>query len=328
MIYCYTSLTDNQHNRPACVHFVQRLLREPPLPAYRYCHKPAGEGVVSTHRTLGVGELIAVAGRRRQVSGVSSMIIALANNKGGTGKTTTAVNLGAALAEKEKRVLLVDIDPQGNLSVNLGVDIDKLERTIYDVLLNPESMILNKVILHDLSGMDLAPANIDLSGATVELMIVQGRESILKRALFPILNYYDFTLVDCPPNLGLLTLNALTAADLVIIPTQTEYLAMRSIKELKNIIDKVRERTNPKLDMKLLCTMFDRRTIHGRDVIEELREVFRHQVFDTVITRTIKFADASVAAEPILTYAKNSEAAEQYRSLAKEVISYVKETKS
>ena len=255
------------------------------------------------------------------------MIIALANNKGGTGKTTTAVNLGAALAEKEKRVLLVDIDPQGNLSVNLGVDIDKLERTIYDVLLNPES-IITKVILHDLSGMDLAPANIDLSGATVELMIVQGRESILKRALFPILNYYDFTLVDCPPNLGLLTLNALTAADLVIIPTQTEYLAMRSIKELKNIIDKVRERTNPKLDMKLLCTMFDRRTIHGRDVIEELREIFRHQVFDTVITRTIKFADASVAAEPILTYAKSSSAAEQYRSLAEEVIIYVKERKS
>ena len=255
------------------------------------------------------------------------MIIALANNKGGTGKTTTAVNLGAALAEKEKRVLLVDIDPQGNLSVNLGVDIDKLERTIYDVLLNPES-IITKVILHDLSGMDLAPANIDLSGATVELMIVQGRESILKRALFPILNYYDFTLVDCPPNPGLLTLNALTAADLVIIPTQTEYLAMRSIKELKNIIDKVRERTNPKLDMKLLCTMFDRRTIHGRDVIEELREIFRHQVFDTVITRTIKFADASVAAEPILTYAKSSSAAEQYRSLAEEVIIYVKERKS
>ena len=127
---------------------------------------------------------------------------------------------------------------------------------------------------------------------------------------------YDFILIDCPPNLGLLTLNALTAADLVIVPVQTEYLAMRSIKELMNIIDKVKERTNPELDMKLLCTMFDRRTIHGRDVIEELREIFGHQVFDTVITRTIKFADASVAAETILTYAKNSEAAEQYRNLA------------
>lgn len=259
------------------------------------------------------------------------MVITIANNKGGTGKTTTAVNLGAALAENDFSILLIDLDPQGNLSVNLGVDIDLLSRTIYDALLFPEAYPLKNVIITNLPntfGMDLAPANIHLSGATVELMNEISRESILKRALFPILNYYDFTLIDCPPNLGLLTLNALTAADLVIIPTQTEYLAMRSIKELINIIDKVRERTNPKLDMKLLCTMFDRRTVHGRDVIEELREVFGEEVFSTVITRTIKFADASVAAEPILSYAKNSEAAEQYRNLAKEVLSYVEKTQS
>ena len=257
------------------------------------------------------------------------MIISIANNKGGTGKTTTAVNLGAALAENEQRILEVDLDPQGNLSVNLGVDIDNLEHTIYDVLLNPESYPLDRVIISDLSNdMNLIPANIDLSGATVELMDEMSRETILKRALSPVLKLYDFCLIDCPPNLGLLTLNALTAADLVIVPVQTEYLAMRSIKELRNIIDKVKERTNPELEMRLLCTMFDRRTIHGRDVIEELREIFRHQVFNTVITRTIKFADASVAAEPILTYAKNSEAAEQYRNLAKEVIAYVQERKS
>ena len=256
------------------------------------------------------------------------MVISIANNKGGTGKTTTAVNLGAALAENDFSILEVDLDPQGNLSVNLGVDIDNLEHTIYDVLLNPESIQIKSVILHDLSGMDLAPANIDLSGATVELMKEISRESILKRALSAVKNDYDFILVDCPPNLGLLTLNALTAADLVIVPVQTEYLAMRSIKELMSIIDKVKERTNPELSMKLLCTMFDRRTIHGRDVIEELREVFGHKVFDTVITRTIKFADASVAAEPILTYAKSSSAAEQYRNLAEEVISYVQERKS
>lgn len=257
------------------------------------------------------------------------MVISIANNKGGTGKTTTAVNLGAALAENDFSILEVDLDPQGNLSINLGVEMDELSQTIYDVLLNPESIPLSQVIITDLSfDMDLAPANIDLSGATVELMIVQGRESILKRALLNLKKDYDFILIDCPPNLGLLTLNALTAADLVIVPVQTEYLAMRSIKELMSIIDKVKERTNPELDMKLLCTMFDRRTIHGRDVIEELRGVFRHQVFDTVITRTIKFADASVAAETILTYAKNSEAAEQYRNLAKEVLSYVQERKS
>ena len=257
------------------------------------------------------------------------MIIAIANNKGGTGKTTTAVNLGAAIAEKDFSILEVDLDPQGNLSINLGVKIDELSQTIYDVLLNPESYPLSQVIITDLSfDMDLAPANIDLSGATVELMIVQGRETILSKALSPVKNSYDFILIDCPPNLGLLTLNALTAADLVIVPVQTEYLAMRSIKELTEIIDKVKERTNPKLDMRLLCTMFDKRTVHGRDVIEELREVFGDKVYNTVITRTIKFADASVAAEPILTYAKKSEAAEQYRNLAKEVISYVQERKS
>ena len=266
------------------------------------------------------------------------MIISIANNKGGTGKTTTAVNLGAALAENDFSILEVDLDPQGNLSINLGVEMDELSQTIYDVLLNPESYPLHQVIRTVRQNLDLAPANIDLSGATVELMDEISRESILKRVLLNLKKdvvicgerpaCYDFILIDCPPNLGLLTLNALTAADLVIVPVQTEYLAMRSIKELMSIIDKVRERTNPELDMKLLCTMFDRRTIHGRDVIEELREVFRHQVFDTVITRTIKFADASVAAETILTYAKNSEAAEQYRNLAKEVIAYVKERKS
>jgi len=257
------------------------------------------------------------------------MIIAIANNKGCTGKTTTAVNLGAALAEKKQKVLEVDLDPQGNLSVNLGVDIDNLEHTIYDVLLNPNSSQIDQVIITGLKNdCDLIPANIDLSGATVELMNEISRETILKRSLLEVKREYDFTLIDCPPNLGLLTLNALTAADLVIVPVQTEYLAMRSIKELINIIDKVRERTNPELSMRLLCTMFDRRTIHGRDVISELREFFGDQVFDTVITRTIKFADASVAAEPILSYAPKSEAAEQYRNLAKEVLSYVKETKS
>jgi len=180
------------------------------------------------------------------------MIISIANNKGGTGKTTTAVNLGAALAFNDfdcfvprNGVLEVDLDPQGNLSINLGVEMDELSQTIYDVLLNPESIPLSQVIITDLSfDMDLAPANIDLSGATVELMIVQGRETILSKALSPVKNSYDFILIDCPPNLGLLTLNALTAADLVIVPVQTEYLAMRSIKELTEIIDKVKERTN------------------------------------------------------------------------------------
>ncbi len=257
-------------------------------------------------------------------------IIALANQKGGTGKTTTAVNLGAALAETGKRVLLVDLDPQGNLSINLGIDIDNLERTIYDVLLNADEIPITQIILPSLAfGMDVAPANLDLSGAEVELM-TRGRSryamtprksrfEILKEALFAVVNEYDFILIDCPPSLSLLTLNALSCADLVIVPVQSEYLAMRSIKQIFTIIAKVKKRINPNLKTKLLGTMYDRRTVHARDVISELRSIFGAQVYTTVIKRTIKFADSSVAAEPILSYASNSEAAKDFRQLAKEV---------
>jgi len=265
-------------------------------------------------------------------------IIALANQKGGTGKTTTAVNLGAALAEEVKakpgeracpslpllgkRVLLVDLDPQGNLSINLGIDIDNLELTIYDVLLNLSNVPITQIILPSLAfGMDVAPANLDLSGAEVELMTKKSRENILKEALFAVVDEYDFILIDCPPSLSLLTLNALSCADLVIVPVQSEYLAMRSIKQIFTIIAKVKKHTNPNLKTMLLGTMYDRRTVHAKDVIEELRKIFGAQVYQTVIKRTIKFADASVAAEPILSYASNSEAASQYRQLAKEVLS-------
>lgn len=275
-------------------------------------------------------------------------IIALANQKGGTGKTTTAVNLGAALAETGKRVLLVDLDPQGNLSINLGIDIDNLELTIYDVLLNPsekdekmsaspssfgKAMVnrpvgspvffpITQIILPSLAfDMDVAPANLDLSGAEVELMTKKSRENILKEALFAVVNEYDFILIDCPPSLSLLSLNALSCADLVIVPVQSEYLAMRSIKQLFTIIAKVKKHTNPNLKTMLLGTMYDRRTVHAKDVIEELRKIFGAQVYQTVIKRTIKFADASVAAEPILSYASNSEAAKDFRQLAKEVLS-------
>lgn len=249
-------------------------------------------------------------------------IIALANQKGGTGKTTTAVNLGAALAETGKRVLLVDLDPQGNLSINLGIDIDNLELTIYDVLLNPSDVPITQIILRQLAfGMDVAPANLDLSGAEVELMTKKSRFEILKEALSAVVNEYDFILIDCPPSLSLLTLNALSCADLVIVPVQSEYLAMRSIKQLFTITAKVKKRINPNLKTMLLGTMYDRRTVHARDVISELRSIFGAQVYTTVIKRTIKFADSSVAAEPILSYASNSEAASQYRQLAKEVLS-------
>ncbi|MEM0503578.1 chromosome partitioning protein [Candidatus Fervidibacteria bacterium JGI MDM2 JNZ-1-D12] len=254
-----------------------------------------------------------------------SKVIAVANQKGGVGKTTTTLNLGAALSELGKNVLLVDADPQGNLGVSLGIKVDDLEKTLYDVLLNPEVTPIDSVIIKTPFGFDLVPSNIDLSGAEIELMDEVGREYILKEALKPVMGIYDYIIIDCPPSLGLLVINALTAADLVIIPVQTEFLAMRGIKHLQKTILKVQRRTNPKLKVRLLSTMFDARTIHARDVLEEIREIFKGQVYKTVIKRTIKFADSSVAGMPILFYESKSEGAKAYRALAEEVIKDEKE---
>lgn len=254
-----------------------------------------------------------------------STVIAVANQKGGVGKTTTTLNLGAALSELGKKVLLVDADPQGNLGVSLGIKVEDLEKTLYDVLINPEVTPINSVIIKTPFGFDIVPSNIDLSGAEVELMDEVGREYILKEALKPVRGIYDYIIIDCPPSLGLLVINALTAADLVIIPVQTEFLAMRGIKHLQKTIFKVQRRTNPKLKVRLLSTMFDARTTHSKDVLEEIREIFGGQVYETVIKRTIKFADASVAGMPILFYESKSEGAKAYRALAEEVIKDEKE---
>lgn len=248
-----------------------------------------------------------------------STIIACANQKGGTGKTTTTLNLGAALAEEGKRVLLVDADPQGNLSVNLGFSIEDLSTTLYEVLLD-ETPVTDALQKELPLGLDLVPANLDLSAAEIELMNEVSRERILKEALSPVADEYDHILLDCPPNLGLLTLNALTAANLVIVPVQTEFLAMRGIKQLQSILTKVKRRTNRSLEVRFLGTLYDRRTIHARDVVDELRAVFGEQVYQTVIRRTIRFADASVAGQPVLSYATRSVAANDYRALAKEVL--------
>jgi len=246
-------------------------------------------------------------------------IYALAQQKGGVGKTTTAINLGATLRERGRRVLLLDIDPQGALSAGLGLDPLSLDRTIYDVLRSAR-LDLATVIQQTDSGCDLAPANIDLAAAEIELVSEPGREQILKGKLEGVTGKYDYILIDCPPSLSLLTLNALTAAHAVIIPVQTQYFALRGMDLLFSTVEKVRARLNPKLTiMGILPTMYDARTTHGREVLEELRETYRTQLFETVIPLTIKLADSAMAGKSIISFHQQSPAAAAYRALAEEV---------
>ena len=248
-------------------------------------------------------------------------VVALCNQKGGVGKTTSTINLGAALTEFGRRVLLVDFDPQGALSVGLGVQPHQLDRTIYDVLME-SSVSLDDVLLKtNIPGMDLVPSNIDLSAAEVQLVNEVAREQTLARALTPALPDYDLVLIDCQPSLGLLTVNALTAADEVVIPLECEFFSLRGVALLIDTIEKVRERLNPRLHIAgILATMYDSRTVHGREVFARVVEAFGDTVFDTVITRTVRFPETTVAGEPITTWAPSSSGAQQYRALAKEVL--------
>ena len=248
-------------------------------------------------------------------------VVALCNQKGGVGKTTSTINLGAALTEFGRRVLLVDFDPQGALSVGLGVQPHQLDRTIYDVLME-SSVTLDDVLLKtNVPGLDLVPSNIDLSAAEVQLVNEVAREQTLARALAPALPDYDLVLIDCQPSLGLLTVNALTAADEVVIPLECEFFSLRGVALLIDTIEKVRERLNPRLHIAgILATMYDSRTVHGREVFARTVEAFGDTVFDTVITRTVRFPETTVAGEPITTWAPSSSGAQQYRALAKEVL--------
>jgi chromosome partitioning protein len=250
---------------------------------------------------------------------MASKIIALAQQKGGVGKTTTVINLGSALAQRGKKVLLVDLDPQGALSAGLGLNPLSLERTIYTVLRN-SSAKLSEIITQTNSGCDLVPSNIDLAAAEVELVSEPGREHFLREALAPVLDRYHYILIDCQPSLGLLTLNALSASSGVIIPVQTQYFALRGMDLLFQTIEKVQARLNPRLKIVgILPTMYDARTLHAREVMEELKRVYPRLVLNTVIPHTVKFADSSMAGESVLSLSPNSQAAEAYRELATEV---------
>ena len=250
-----------------------------------------------------------------------AQVIAMCNQKGGVGKTTSTINLGAALVEQGRKVLLVDLDPQGALSVGLGVPAQNLDRTIYNALMERRTTLADVRVPTDIPGLDLVPSNIDLSAAEVQLVNEVAREQTLQRVLAPALANYDVVLIDCQPSLGLLTVNALTAADGVIVPLECEYFALRGVALLKTTIDKVRERLNPKLEIDgVLGTMFDGRTLHSREVMDRLVQAWGDKVFHTVIRRTVKFSDSTVAGEPITSYASDSAGAEAYRQLAKEVL--------
>ncbi|MGH3986656.1 MAG: ParA family protein, partial [Pseudonocardiaceae bacterium] len=248
-------------------------------------------------------------------------VVAICNQKGGVGKTTSTINLGAALTEYNRRVLLVDFDPQGALSVGLGVASHQLDRTIYNVIMGQGVPVEEVVQTTSVPGMDLLPSNIDLSAAEVQLVTEVGREQTLGRTLRPLLPLYDFILVDCQPSLGLLTINALACADGVVIPLECEFFSLRGVALLIDTIDKVRERLNPRLAITgILATMYDPRTLHAREVMARVVEAFGDTVFDAVINRTVKFPETSVAGEPITRWAPKSAGAKAYRMLAREVI--------
>ncbi len=248
-------------------------------------------------------------------------VVALCNQKGGVGKTTSTINLGAALTEFGRRVLLVDFDPQGALSVGLGVQPHQLDRTVYNVLMESSVGIDDVLLKTNVPGMDLVPSNIDLSAAEVQLVGEVAREQTLARILAPAIPDYDLVLIDCQPSLGLLTVNAMTAADSVLIPLECEFFSLRGVALLIDTIEKIRERLNPRLHVEgILATMYDSRTVHSREVFARVVEAFGESVFDTVITRTVRFPETTVAGEPITTWAPNSGGAMQYRALAKEVL--------
>ena len=244
-------------------------------------------------------------------------VIAFANQKGGVAKTTTTLNLADAYKEHGFEVLNVDLDPQGNLTMSQGMDPDQVERSMYDVLVH--SMPVEEVIHR--AEVDVAVSSIDLAGAELALSSMIGRERALQKALLPVRNRYDYILIDTPPSLGLLTINALTASDGVIVPVQCEYLSLRGLVQLENTLSMIRENLNPVVEIKgILPTMYDARTVHSREAVEMLKENFGDLVFETRIKKTIRYAEAPVEGSSVLKYDSSGPAAKAYRDLAKEVL--------
>lgn len=246
-------------------------------------------------------------------------IIAIANQKGGVGKTTTSVNLSACLAELNKKVLLVDVDPQGNATSGYGLDKSQIEQSIYDVLVAGADIEL--VIQEtDFANLSILPATIELAGAEVELVAAISRENKLKRAIDKVKKNYDYVIIDCPPSLGLLTLNSLTAADSVLMPIQSEFYALEGVSQLMNTISLVQQNLNPDLVLEgVLLTMFDSRTKLSMQVAEEVHKHFAEKVYETVIPRNVRLSEAPSYGQPIIAYDPRSKGAEVYRDLAKEV---------
>lgn len=252
-------------------------------------------------------------------------VIAVANQKGGVGKTTTSVNLSACLAEAGKRVLLIDIDPQGNATSGLGIDRKSVKASVYDLLLEDMSPV-DAMVPTAIEGLFVVPATMDLAGAEIELVPRISRENRLKRSLDPVKDQFDFILMDCPPSLGLLTINALTAADSILIPIQCEYYALEGLSQLMDTFRLVREALNTSLEVEgVVLTMFDGRTNLSIQVVEDVKRFFRGKVYRTIITRNVRLSEAPSHGLPITAYDPKSKGAEAYTELAREVIEHVEE---
>ncbi len=253
-------------------------------------------------------------------------IIAIANQKGGCGKTTTAINLSACLAEKGYKILLIDMDPQSHASIGLGIDVYKLGKSMYEVLIQPHVGFHDIVKKTEITGLEVAPATITLSGAEIDLANVIGRENVLKECIGELQYRYDYAIIDCPPSLSLLTVNALTAADELLVPVHTQYFPLEGVKQLLKTIDIVRRRLNYKLTvLGIVPTLFDRRTNLSKDVLKGIRDYFGDKVFNTVINNNVKLAEAPSAGKPITSYDGSASGARDYQSLTEEVIARGKE---